>query len=176
MKANEKKLLLVLVPLAALVLIVRLLPYAFDYYRGQREALAQLEQRIERFETLIAEQNQWMEREAQTQAQMAELESWIFAGGNPNLIGSSVQRALRQAVEQSGVAVRETSVAKYSYAGTWLLVSQDMSFTLEEHQILPFLNALEQSRPRLQVQALSIARGRRQFSGSITVVGFASAG
>jgi hypothetical protein len=176
MKASEKRLLLLALVLGALFVIVRVVPYAYGYYSAQREELAQLEQRIERFETLIAEQNEWMEREAQTQAEIAELETWIFSGGNPNLIGSSVQRALRQAVEQAGVASREMSVARYSYAGEWMLVSQDMSFTLDQHQILPFLNALEQLRPRLHVQALSIARGRRQYSGTITVVAFSRAG
>lgn len=162
--------------LIALVLIVRVLPLAYDYYRQGREDIALLEERIERYRTLIQEQDQWMEREIVKQAEIADLESWIFPGTDPSLVGSSVQRALRQAVEQASVGVRETSVARYSQAGEWLMVSQDMSFTLEQHQILPFLNALQALRPRLHVTSFDVARNRRQFTGSITVVGFSRAG
>lgn len=175
MKGNERKLLLLLGVLALAVLVVRVLPLAYDYYRQGREEIAQLEERIERFETLIEEQEQWQEREILKQAEIADLESWIFQGANPNLIGSSVQRALRQAADQAGIAVRETRVAEYSYVGDWLMVSQEMSFTLQQSQVLPFLNALQQLRPRLHVRTFNVARNRRGFSGNITVVGFSRA-
>lgn len=176
MKANERKLLWLGGALFALVLIVRVLPLAYDYYRQGREEIAQAEDRAERLRALIEEQDLWMEREVLKQAEIADLESWVFPGTNANLISSSVQRSLRQAVDQAGVIQRETRVAQYSYAGEWLMVSQEMSFTLEEPQILPFLNALQQLRPRLHIAAFTVARNRRQFSGNITVVGFSRAG
>ncbi len=177
MKSNEKKLLLLAGALTVLVLLVRILPLTYGYYRQQRDDLALLEERVERLQTLIQEQDQWMERETLKQAEIADLESWIFPGGdNPNLVGSSVQRSLRQAVEQANIDVRETSVASYSYAGEWLMVSQEMNFSLEQQQILPFLNALQELRPRLHITAFNVARNRRQFTGSITVVGFSRAG
>jgi hypothetical protein len=126
--------------------------------------------------TLIEMQDYWMEQEVLKQAEVADLESWIFEGANANLIGNSVQRTLRQAADQSGVIVRETRVAQYSNAGDWLMVSQEMSFTLDQNQILPFLNALQQTRPRLHIAAFTVARNRRQFTGNITVVGFSRTG
>lgn len=176
MKANEKKLVWLAGVLFALVIVVRLLPLAYGYYREGRDDIALLEERVERYRTLVQEQDQWVERETLKRAESADLESWVFQGNNPNLIGSSVQRALRQTMDQAGIAVRETPVAKYSTTGEWLMVTQEMTFTIEQHQILPFLNALQQLRPRLHVAAFNVARGRRQFSGSITVVGFARAG
>lgn len=176
MKSNERKLLLLAGALLVVVLVVRVVPMALDYYRQGRDDIALLEERIERYRTLIQEQDQWMERETLKQAEIADLESWIFQGDNPNLIGSSVQRSLRQAVEQAGITVRETSVARYSYAGDWLMVEQEMSFTLDQNQILPFLDALQALRPRLHISALTVARNRRQFTGNITVVGFSRAG
>jgi hypothetical protein len=176
MKGNERKLLLLAGILAVVVLVVRVLPLAYGYYREGRDEIAELEERIERYQTLIEDQDQWKERETLTQAQMADLESWIFQGANPNLIGSNVQRSLRQAADQAGLTTRETRIAEYSYVGEWLMVSQEMSFTLEESQILPFLNALQQTRPRLHVAAFNVARSRRGFTGNITVVGFSRAG
>jgi hypothetical protein len=54
----------------------------------------------------------------------------------------------------------------------WLMVSQEMDFTIEQEKILTFLSLLELSRPRLHVTEFSINRNRRQFLGSITVTGF----
>jgi hypothetical protein len=54
-------------------------------------------------------------------------------------------------------------------------VSQQMDFSVDQASILPFLNALQESRPRLHVSAFKVDRNRRQFTGSITVVGFGRA-
>jgi type II secretory pathway component PulM len=172
MKDNERKLLLLFGILAALVVIVRVVPLAYGYYREGRNEIAQLEERVDRFRTLINEQGEWQDREVQKQAELAELEAGIFQGANANLIGSAVQRALQQAAAQAGIAVRETRVAQYRYVGEWLMVSQEVSFTLEQSQILPFLNAIEALRPRLHVADFNVTRTRRGFSGNITVVGF----
>jgi len=173
-KANERKLVVLLGVLFAAVLVVRLLPLAYGYYRQGRDDIALLEERVDRLQMLIQEQDQWSERETLKQAELADLQGWIFPGGNsPNLVSSSMQRLLRQAAEQSGVAVREMRVAEYSYVGEdWLMVSQEMSFTLNQPQVLPLLNVLQELRPKLHVAQFSVARTRRQLSGNITVVGF----
>ena len=44
MKANERKLLLLFGILAALVIVVRLVPLAYGYYREGRNEIAQLEE------------------------------------------------------------------------------------------------------------------------------------
>lgn len=172
MRSNERKLLLLFGILAALVIVVRVVPLVYGYYREGRNEIAQLEERVERLQALIDEQDEWQERELLKQAELAELEGAIFQGANANLIGSSVQRALQQAAAQAGIAVRETRVAQFRYVGDWLMVSQEVSFTLEQSQILPFLNAIEALRPRLHVAAFNVTRTRRGFSGNITVVGF----
>ena len=124
---------------------------------------------------MIIDVERWKENETLKQAEIADLESWIFEGTSPNLIGSSVQRSLRQAVEQSSVAIREMNVAEYNYIDDWLMVSQQMDFSVDQANILPFLNALQELRPRLHVSAFSLTRNRRQYTGSITVVGFSRA-
>lgn len=176
MKPTERKLLLLAGMMFALVLVVRVVPLLYGYYRQGQDEIALLEERVERSRQLILDTQLWMEREALKRAEIADLESWVFQGANPNLIGNSVQRALRQAMEQSNLRVMETSVARYNYTGDWLMVSQDMNFSLEQRQILPFLNALQEMRPKLHVTALSINRNRRQYTGSITVVGFGHTG
>jgi hypothetical protein len=172
MKRNERQLLIFAGTLFVLLLVFRLVPLAWESYRQGRDEIALLEERIDRYRQLLVDTNLWQEREALKAAEMAELEGLVFEGSNPNLIGSAVQRTLRQAMEQSGVSARETPVARYNNAGAWLLVTQELNFTLEQHQILPFLNALQASRPRLHVTAFSVTRNRRQYTGSVTVVGF----
>ena len=161
--------------LFALVLAVRVVPMLYNYYREGQENIALLQERRDRYEQLIIDVDRWKENETLKQAEIADLESWIFEGTSPNLIGSSVQRSLRQAVEQSSVAIREMNVAEYNYIDDWLMVSQQMDFSVDQANILPFLNALQELRPRLHVSAFSLTRNRRQYTGSITVVGFSRA-
>lgn len=161
--------------LFAVVVLVRVVPMAWDYYQRGQDQIALLEDRLERYRNLVLETELWMERETLKAAEIADLEGWVFEGANPNLTGSSVQRLLRQAMEQANVRVMETNVPRYSYIEDWLMVSQEMNFSLDQQQILPFLNTLQQLRPRLHVVALTINRNRRQFTGTITVAGFSRA-
>ncbi len=158
-----------------LLLTLRIVPMLYNYYQQGKEDIALLQERRDRYEQLITDVDRWQENEMLKQAEIADLESWIFAGANPNLVGSSVQRSLRQAVEQSNVAIREMSVAEYHDIDNWLMVSQQMDFSLDQASILPFLIALQELRPRLHVSAFSLTRNRRQYTGTITVVGFSRA-
>ena len=175
MKRNEKQLIILAGALFLLVLIVRIVPLLMDEYREGQAEIARLEDRIDRFRTLIAETDEWMEREALKRAEVAELETWVFEGDNPNLVGSSVQRTLRQAVEKAGISIRSMDVASFSRVDGWLQVNQNMDFILDQNEILPFLEAVEQLRPRLHVTAFNVTRNRRQYTGSITVTGFSHA-
>lgn len=155
-----------------LVLAVRVLPMLYDYYQQGRDEIALLQERRDRYEQLIIDVDRWKANEVLKQAEIADMESWVFVGTNPNLVGSSVQRSLRQAVEEANVSIREMSVAEYNYIENWLMVSQEMDFSIEQANVLPFLNALQELRPRLHVSAFSLTRNRRQYTGTITVVGF----
>jgi hypothetical protein len=158
-----------------LLLAVRIVPMLYNYYQRGQEDLALLQERRDRYEQLIIDVERWKENEILKQAEIADLESWIFDGTNPSLVGSSVQRSLRLAVQKANVAIREMSVAEYNYVDNWLMVSQKMDFSVDQANILPFLNALQELRPRLHVSAFSVTRNRRQYTGSITVVGFSRA-
>lgn len=173
MNRNEKTLLLIAVLLFAVLLVVRVVPLVTGYYRQGREEVALLEERIARLQALSAATAEWQERARLKEAEVADLAGWVFPGNDPNLVSSSVQRALRQVVEGSNVSLRETGVARYSRVGQWLRVEQDADFSLGQEAMLPFLAALEAQRPRLQVAAFSLSRNRRQYTGSLTVVGFA---
>lgn len=172
MKRKEKLMLGIAAVLFVLVVFVRLVPMVFNYYQQGQEEIALLEERIDRYRQLIVDTELWMERQVLKEAEIADLQNWVFTGSNPNLVGSSVQRTLRQAMEQVNVVVRETDVARYNTVGNWLVVSQEMNFVLSQDQILPFLDALQAMRPRLYVTAFTVNRNRRDFSGSITVTGF----
>jgi hypothetical protein len=158
-----------------LLLAVRIIPMLYHYYQQGRDDIALLQERRDRYEQLIIDVDRWKANETLKQAEIADMESWVFPGATPNLVGSNVQRSLRQAVEQTHVAIREMSVAEYNYIDNWLMVSQEMDFSIDQANILPFLNALQELRPRLHVSAFSITRNRRQYTGSITVVGFSRA-
>ena len=172
MKDNERKLLLLAAILFVLVLVVRILPWAYGEYRDGREQVALLEARVTRYQELIRDTAHWQARAAEQQARADAMQGWVFAGSSASLIGSSVQRALRQIAGQTGVSIRETTVARYGNSGEWLTVNQELDFTLDQAEILPFLAALEQARPRLHITRFSITHNRRQYLGRVQVVAF----
>lgn len=172
MKGNERRMLLLLGALLGLALLLEGLPRAVAVFSGQRDELARLEQRVERHRQLAEATAQWQQRERDMQAMEEEYRNWVLEGDNPGLAGSSVQRLLRQAVAESGISMREMSVARVSASGEWLTVSQDLSFSLDEQQVLPFLDAIDALRPRLFITAFSLSHNRRQYLGSLSVTGF----
>ncbi|HWK54565.1 MAG TPA: type II secretion system protein GspM [Hyphomicrobiales bacterium] len=175
MNRRERQLVLVAALVFALVLAVRIVPGIAQYYRQGRDDVALLQERIDRYRALSEATAEWQERQQQKTLEVADLQAWVFSGSDANLVGNNVQRSLRVAVEKAGLEVREMNVAKYSYTGDWLMVTQEMSFTLDQNDILPFLTALQEMRPRLFVQGFTINRTRRQYSGNIVVAGFAPA-
>ena len=172
MRSHEKRMVLLLAALLGVAILLEGVPRAWGLYQQQREAITQLEQRVERYRQLADETARWQQRERDMQAMVADYGSWVLEGDNPGLAGSSVQRLLRQAVAASGISLREMSVARVTTHGEWLAISQDMSFSLEEPQVLAFLAALEALRPRLFITAFSLSHNRRQYLGSVTVTGF----
>lgn len=172
MKSNEKKLVGLAVLLFVAVVLVRGIPYLKETYNEGLEEIAFMEQRIQRLRMLVEEAPFIEEEELLKREEVAALQSWVFTGQDTILVGNSVQRQLRQAVEESGVNPRSYSTPRFSETDGWLLVTQEMDFVIEQEEILPFLELLENSRPKLHVTEFNINRNRRQYSGSITVTGF----
>ncbi len=172
MKNNDKKLVAVAAILFLLVVIVRVIPLLKESYNEDLQEIEFLEQRIARMRSLMEEAPFIKDDEAARREEVAALASWTFTGQDPNLIGTSVQRQLRQAVEEAGVLPRSYNTPRIAEAEGWLLITQEMDFVIEQNAILQFLDLLENSRPRLHVTEFTINRNRRQYTGSITVTGF----
>jgi len=172
MQQRERKLVFLAALIFGALLLLRVIPALVNYYQQGRDDVALLQERIARYQALAAATEEWQEKQQLKAIEVSELEAWVFQGSDANLIGNSVQRSLRSAVERSGLGIREMSVARYSYVGDWLMVTQEMSFTLNQDNVLPFLSTLQELRPRLFVQSFSVTRNRRQYTGTITVTGF----
>jgi hypothetical protein len=172
MKNNEKKIIGLAVVLFLVVIIVRVIPLLRDTYSEGLEEIAFMEQQIDRLRMLVEEAPFIKDEEALKKVEMAELENWVFSGDDANLIGTSVQQQLRQAVDEAGISPRGYDTPRIGETDGWIVVTQEMQFTINQEDILPFIEMLESSRPRLHVTDFSINRNRRQYTGSITVSGF----
>lgn len=172
MKSNEKKIIGLAVVLFLAVIIVRVIPLLRDTYSEGLEEIAFMEQQIDRLRMLVEEAPFIKDEEALKKVEMATLEDWLFTGQDASLIGTSVQQQLRQAVDEAGISPRGYDTPRIGEMDGWLVVTQEMQFTINQEDILPFIEMLENSRPRLHVTEFSINRNRRQFTGSITVTGF----
>ncbi|MFT5320390.1 MAG: hypothetical protein ACI934_000525 [Pseudohongiellaceae bacterium] len=172
MKSKEKKLIGLAGIIFLVVVVVRVIPLLMDSYDEGLDEIDFLEQRIERLRFLVEEAPFIVDEEAEKRAEVAVLEDWVFTGQDSNLIGTSVQRQLRQAVEEADVTPRSYNTPRIAETRGWILVTQEMDFVIEQENILKFLELLENSRPKLHVTEFSINRNRRQYTGSITVTGF----
>ena len=172
MKSNEKKLVGLALLLLLALITVRVVPSLKTSYEDGLKEIELLEQQIARLQFMFEEFFIIQDREASRREDVAVLESLMFTGQDPNLIGSGVQRQLRQAVDEAGLLVRQYSTPRFIEIDGWLLVVQEMDFVIEQEKILQFLNLLENSSPKLHITEFNISRNRRQYTGSITVTGF----
>jgi len=172
MKSNEKKLVGLALLLLLALITVRVVPSLKTSYEDGLKEIELLEQQIARLQFMVEEFFIIQDREASRREDVAVLESLMFTGQDPNLIGSGVQRQLRQAVDEAGLLVRQYSTPRFIEIDGWLLVVQEMDFVIEQEKILQFLNLLENSSPKLHITEFNISRNRRQYTGSITVTGF----
>ncbi len=172
--AREKNILILAAIVALLFFVSSVSPAVSALYRERAEAIDRVSLDIEREQRLIAETETWQARRDDVQQQQELLEQQIFSGGTIPVIEANIQRSLSADARESGITVNSTRLAERLETQGWLLISQEMSFsTTNAANTVSFLRKLEDSKPRLRVTDFSIARSRNQYSGSITVVGFA---
>ncbi len=106
MKAKEKKLVALAAVMFLLVLVVRGIPMLRQSYQDMQDEIEFTQDRIQRLRLLVEEAPFLVDEEALKREEMAALESWVFTGQDQNLIGSGVERSLRQVVEKAGVLPR----------------------------------------------------------------------
>ena len=164
--------------LAAIVVIAfiatTILPTVQTLYLERQENIEGVLLDIDREQRLIENTAVWRERRVVTEQRATELDQEIFSGTTIPLIEADIQRNLSQYVRDSGILVNATRLAERLETDSWLMISQEMSFrTANASNAVGLLERLENSLPRLFVRDFSINRTRAQYTGSITVVGFA---
>ena len=167
-----------IVLLAGLVAVIFagnfLFPAIKSAYQQRQENIEDLLLDNAREIRLIEDSARWRERRLQVDAQQAAFDSQIFSGDTVPLIEAAIQRDLSQYARNTAISVNSTRLAERLQTGDWLLISQEMSFrTGDAANTIEFLQLLETSTPRLHVSDFSLSRSRQQYTGSITVVGFA---
>jgi len=171
---REKNILLLAGLVAAVFFVSSISPAISAKYSNRAESIDRVSLDIEREQRLIAETDRWRERRQAAQEAQARLEKQVFTGGTIPVIEANIQRKLSADARDSGIAVNSTRLAERLETEGWLLISQEMSFsTKNAANTVTFLQKLQVSEPRLRVTDFSINRSRNQYSGSITVVGFA---
>jgi hypothetical protein len=171
---RERNILLLAALVAAVFVLTQVLPAIQSFYASRQARIDDVQLDVAREQRLIEEQARWQERRAGVETRRSELETQIFTGTTVPLIEAAIQRDLTQYARNANISVLSTRLAEQLSAGSWLMISQEMSFrTGDAVNTLEFLAALEQSVPRLYVKDFSLDRNRNLFSGDITVVGFA---
>ncbi|MEX2131351.1 MAG: hypothetical protein WD772_07675 [Pseudohongiellaceae bacterium] len=150
------------------------LPAIGNLYQQRGEAIEDLELQIERERRLTEEAVRWRDRRIEAENIQGELESLIFSGNTVPVIEADIQRALSLHARDSNITVISTRLAERLETEGWLLISQEMDFrTVDAGNTITFLEKLADSSPRLWLTDFSLDRTRNNYTGSVTVVGFA---
>lgn len=164
--------------LAAITTVIFLLSYVVptvrDFYQERANSIDSVLLDLSRETRFIEDSERWRERRIAAEEQRQELAAQVHQGNTIPLIEASIQRDLTQYARQSDITINSTRLAQREQTEGWILVSQEMSFrTNDAGNTVELLRLLETSTPRLHVKEFSLDRSRAQFTGSITVVGFA---
>ncbi len=174
LSSREKGILGLALLVAFVFFITRGLPLLQDAYSARAESIDSVLLDSEREKRLLASEDSWTQKRQETEANLAAAEAGLFRGTTAATVEASIQRVLTQYAANAGITVNSTRLAERMRAGNWTLISQELSFqTNDASATVQFLNLIEQSVPRLKVSAFTLDRSRNQFSGSITVAGFA---
>ncbi len=173
--SKRERNILILAAIVALIFITTSGWPALRSVYAQRQAnIESVEIDIAREQRLIENTASWRERRVEVESMIAELNNQIFSGETIPIVEANIQRSLSLLARESGITVSSTRLADRLVTDSWLLISQEMSFrTNDQANTVRFLERLETSAPRLRVTGFNVNRSRNQYSGSITVVGFA---
>ncbi|MEX2468528.1 MAG: type II secretion system protein GspM [Pseudohongiellaceae bacterium] len=174
---RERKILLVMALLLLAFALSALLPALQDDYQQRQAEIESLALDVAREQRLNENAERWRERREEVEARRSELEGQLFSGATVPLVEAAIQRDLTQYARNAGIDVLSTRLAERQNAEGWLMISQEMSFrTRDAGNSIRFLEFMENSTPRLFVRDFSLDHSRNNFSGAITVVGFARSG
>jgi hypothetical protein len=177
MTRREKNIFYAGLAVAGLFVIAQLFPLIGGIYAERRAQIELLRDDIAREESLIENAGNWAERRSEIEARLAGMEAQVFQGGTLPLLTANIQRMVRQYANDTNIAITSTKLAETMETPGWLLVKQELSFTMDnQSNTLGFLRLLEQSRPYLGVTDFSLRRTRNQYSGTVTVIGFSRVG
>lgn len=171
---RERNILILAAVVALIFLSTSGWPAIKSVYTQRQDNIEGVEIDIAREERLIENTASWRERRVEVESQIDELHNQLFSGATIPIVEANIQRALSGHARDTGITVSSTRLADRLISDDWLLISQEMSFrTSDQMNTARFLERLETSAPRLWVTGFTVNRSRNQYSGSITVVGFA---
>lgn len=171
---RERNILILAAVVALIFLSTSGWPAIKSVYTQRQDNIEGVEIDIAREQRLIENTASWRERRVEVESQIDELHNQLFSGATIPIVEANIQRALSGHARDTGITVSSTRLADRLISDDWLLISQEMSFrTSDQMNTARFLERLETSAPRLRVTGFTVNRSRNQYSGSITVVGFA---
>ncbi|NKB34708.1 MAG: hypothetical protein GKR91_16565 [Pseudomonadales bacterium] len=171
---RERNILALAGIVAVIFLGTTIFPVIRAEYQQRQDSIEDVLLDIDREQRLIENTLTWRERRVEVEQRAQELDQQIFSGDTIPLVEADISGDLSQYARDSGITVSSTRLAERLETNGWLMISQEMSFrTAESGNTIGFLDSLENSSPRLFVTDFAINRTRNQYSGTITVVGFA---
>jgi len=174
LSVRERNILILAAVVALFFLLNFLIPTITGAYANRQAEIESVRLAVAREQRLVEDTEFWARRRAEAEARSEELQTLIFSAATVPLIEAAIQRSLTQYARDSAINVNSTRLAERLETDGWLMISQEMSFrTANAANTINLLEMLENSAPRLFVKDFSLDYNRNQYTGAITVVGFA---
>jgi hypothetical protein len=173
MTTREKNILYAGAAILVVMILLRGLPLIGEVYAERKDSIELIRDDIAREQNLAAAAEEWRDRRNEIESRMAEMETQVFGASTLPLLSANLQRMVRQYANDADISITSTKLAEPVLSNGWLLVEQELSFTMDnQSNSLGLLRRLEESQPWLAVTSFTMRRNRNQYSGTITVVGF----
>lgn len=174
MNQREKRLLWLFVGIFLLYAVpFELLPGAWGYLQDHDDEVQVIRRKIQRYERLMENQEEWGEREKSFRVRQGEVMDSLIEGDTSDLVGARMIGVLRNINRRAGTNVKSFGLPEFNTTGEWLFVTQTIRFDMPGKKLHGYVKMLTESSQRFKVLSLDVRARGAKLEGTMKVVGFA---
>ncbi len=172
MSDKEKRLLMILLALSVITLVIKAMPFLFDYYDEKNNSIKQLVKKTAHLEQLMQNEESWKNQFLIIKKEKNSKVKALFSAKSKELIAAKIQTHLKKTAKKSGVQIESSRIPEFLINDFWLLTSQNISIKGESKKIYDFLKQIENDDKRLMIKTVKLRANRNSLRGTLTIAAF----
>lgn len=176
MTRKERKLLILMLLTAALVVAVEALPRLHRAWSGELAAASIALRQLEQYRGLPAKEPFWRRKHQEMSALREKLRAGLLGGESANLVSARLQGEIKRIAGESGINIASMSLPEISRTREWLLVGQTITFQARPEEVRAFANRLKEGVHNLPIIESVLRAGPTGLHCTMKIVGFSRPG